>query len=169
MARIKAPGGIRDPKAYFNRVLTRVIISLRGQLGAILPADFTGLTDACQGNGYDGALQRPVDESVATHLLTQELLDRFTAERESLTAAVPGRSPDPDRYRELVASVAGQVLRSIVANDVCDADGNAALRAVYPEWFADGSGTASSAHQRFSRARADVRGLLQKIVSRNDL
>jgi hypothetical protein len=73
------------------------------------------------------------------------------------------------RYSELIVSVAERVLRSIVKADVCDADGNPALRAAYPEWFADDDGTADNAHQRFSRARADVRGLLRAIVSRNDL
>ncbi len=169
MARIKDPGEIEDLKAYFCRVLVRVIISLRGQLGAILPADFAGLADACQGKVGGRALQCPVDETVATHLLAHDWLERFKAERESLTAAVPGRSPDPFRYRELVASVAEKVLRSIITADVCDADGNPALCATYPEWFADDGGTAGNTHQRFSRARADVRCLLRAIVNRDDL
>ena len=168
MARIKDPAGIKDLKAYFCRVLIRVINALRGQLGAVLPTDFTGLADACQWKADGGALQCPVDETVATHLLARDWLERITAERESLTAAVPGRSPDPCRYRELVAGVAERVLRSIVAADVCDADGNPALRAAYPEWF-DDDGSASNAHQRFSRARADVRRLLREIVNRDDL
>jgi hypothetical protein len=168
MARIKDPSEIEDLKAYFCRVLIRVIISLRGQLGAILPADFTGLADACQSKVRSEALQGSVDETVATNLLAHDWLERFTVERESLTASVPGRSPDPGRYRELVVSVARQVLRSMVTADVCDADGNPALRAAYPEWFADAD-TASNAHQRLSRARADVRSLLRAVVSRTDL
>lgn len=164
MARIKDPGGIADLKAYFYKVLIRAIYALRGQLGAILADDFPGLADASQDNA-----PRPVDETVAAKLLARGWLERFMAGRASLTAAVPGRSPDPGRYRELIASVAEQVLRSTVAGDVCDADGNPALRVAYPEWFAEGDGTAANAHQRFSRARADVRGLLQAIVSRDDL
>jgi hypothetical protein len=169
MARMKDPGGIEDPRAYFCRVLIRVINALRGQLCAILPDDFTGFTDACQGEVRGVVLPRPVDETVAANLLAEGWLERFTAERESLTAAVPSRSPDPGRYRELIVSVAEQVLRSIVTADVCDADGNPALCVAYPEWFADDGGTADNAHQRFSRARADVRGLLRAIVSRDDL
>ncbi len=169
MARIKDPGGVEDPKAYFCRVLIRVINALRGQLGAILPDDFTGLADACQGKARGEALRSPVDETVAANLLAHGWLERFTAERECLTAAVPDRSPDPSRYRELIVSVAGQVLWSIVTADVCDADGNPALRVAYPEWFAEDGGTAGNAHQRFSRARADVRGLLRTIVSRDEL
>ena len=169
MARIKDPGEIQDLKAYFCRVLIRVIVSLRGQLGAILPADFTGLADACQGKVCGEAPQRPVDQTVAANLLAHDWLERFKTEREPLAASVPGRSPDPGRYREVVVTVAGKVLRSIVTGDVCDADSSPALRTAYPEWFADDGGTASNAHQRFSRARADVRDLLRTIVSRNDL
>lgn len=169
MARIKDPGGIEDLRAYFCRVLIRVINALRGQLGAILPGDFVSIADACQGRASGGALPRPVDEAVAGNLLARGWLERFTAERESLTAAVSCRSPDPGRYRELIVSVAEQVLRSIVTADVCDADGNPALRAAYPEWFAEDGGTAGNAHQRFSRARADVRSLLRAIIGRDDL
>jgi hypothetical protein len=169
MARIKDPGGIEDPKAYFCRVLIRVITALRGQLGAILPDNFADLADAGLGSALGVALPRPVDETVAANLLSESWLEHFTADRESLSAVVPGRSPDPARYRELIARVAGQVLRSIVTADVCDADGNPALRVAYPEWFAEDGGTADNANQRFSRARADVRGLLQAIVSRDDL
>lgn len=169
MARIKDPGGIEDPKAYFCRVLIRVINALRGQLGAILPDDFTSLADACQGKARGEAFPSPVDEMVAVNLLAHGWIERFTAERVSLTSAVPGRSPDPSRYRKLIVRVAEQVLRSIVTADVCDADGNPALRVAYPEWFAEDGGTADNAHQRFSRARADVRCLLRTIVSRDDL
>ena len=66
-------------------------------------------------------------------------------------------------------SVAEQVLRSIVAADMCDADSNQALRVAYPEWFAEHGGKVGNAHQRFSRARADVRSLLRVIVNRDDL
>ena len=172
MARIKDPSEIEDLRAYFCRVLIRMVSALRGQLGAILPDDFAGLADACQAKARGEALrspESPVDETVAANLLAHGWLERFTAERESLAAAVPGRSPYPSRYSELIVSVAERVLRSIVKADVCDADGNPALRAAYPEWFADDDGTVGNAHQRFSRARADVRGLLRAIVSRNDL
>ena len=169
MARIKDPGGIQDLKAYFYRVLIRAIYALRAQLGAILPSDFTGLADANQGNISGGALPRPVDETVAVDLLARGWLERFIAERASLFAAVPGRSSDPGRYSELIVSVAEQVLRSLVAADVCDADGNQALRVAYPEWFAELGGKVGNAHQRFSRARADVRGLLRMIVNRDEL
>lgn len=169
MARIKDPSGIQDLRAYFYKVLVRVIYALRGQLGAVTLEDFTSLAEVSQGKAHAGALARPVDETVALDLLARGWLERFMAQRESLTAVAPGRSDDPVRYRQLIVGVAEQILRSIVALDVCDADSNAALRAAYPEWFAESGGKVGNAHQRFSRARADVRGVLRMIVNRDDL
>jgi hypothetical protein len=169
MARIKDPSGIEDLRAYFCRVLIRVINALRGQLGAILPDDLAALIDAGQGNARGQPVPRPVDEAVAANLLAQSWLGRFAAERGSLAAAVPGRSSDPDRYRQVIVSVAEQVLRAIVTADVCDADGDPALRTAYPEWFAGNGCRVDNAYQRFSRARADVHTLLRAIVSREDL
>jgi len=170
MARIKDPTRIQDLRAYFFRVLTRVIYALRAQLKTVvLLEDFPELADASEGKAPGGAPPRPVDDTVALDLLARDWLERFMAKRASLLEAAPGRSHDPDRYRRLIVSIAEQILRSIVALDVCDADSNAALRAAYPEWFAEFGGTVGNVHQRFSRARADVRGLLKTIVKRGDL
>jgi DNA-directed RNA polymerase specialized sigma24 family protein len=169
MARVTDPERIEDLRAYFCRVLIRAINSIRGQLGAILLDDFASVADARQGKAVSEAPQRPLDESVAANLVARGWLERFIAERESLAATVPPRSAEPGRYRNLIVSVAGEVLRSVVAGDVCDADGNPALRTAYPEWFAEEDAAAGNSHQRFSRARSDVRTLLRKIVSRDDL
>jgi DNA-directed RNA polymerase specialized sigma24 family protein len=170
MARIKDPSRIEALEPYFYRVLTRVIYALRARLkSVVLLEDFPELADASEGKAPGGAPPRPVDETVALDLLAREWLERFMAKRASLTAAAPGRSHDPVRYRQLVVSVAEQILRSIAASDVPDADSNAALRAAFPEWFAEFGGTVGNVHQRFSRARADVRGLLRTIVKRDDL
>ena len=99
MARIKDPSGIQDLKPYFYKVLIRVIYALRGQLGAVLPDDFTALAEARQGKARGMALPRPVDETVAVNLLASGWLERFMTERASLTAAVPSRSSDPGRYQ----------------------------------------------------------------------
>jgi len=169
MARIKDPAGIEDLRAYFCRVLIRVINALRGQLGAILPDDLTTLIDTGQGKACGQPIPQPMDEAVAANLLAQDWLERFAAERESLLAAVPGRSRDPVRYRRVIVSVAERVLRAIVTADVCDADDDPALRAAYPEWFAEDGSKADNLYQRFSRARADVRTLLRAIIPRDDL
>ncbi len=108
-------------------------------------------------------------ELVSTHLLTEAWLTPFAARRGELTASVPGRSPDPGHYRAMIVTVAEQVLRAIVIEAVSDADCNAALRAGYPDWFAAAGCSDNTCHQRFRRARADVRTLLRTIIDRADL
>ena len=90
-------------------------------------------------------------------------------ERGELATRVPGRSPDPGRYRDVIVAVAELVLLAIVAGDVSDADSNQALRAAYPQWFGEPGCADNTCHQRFSRARADVRDLLRAIISRDEL
>ena len=61
------------------------------------------------------------------------------------------------------------MLHANVTGDVSDADSNSELIAAYPEWFAEPGCAENARHQRFCRARADVRHLLSTIVSRDDL
>jgi hypothetical protein len=96
-------------------------------------------------------------------------LERFAALRADLREAVPGRSDDADRYRDVIVTVAERVLRAIVDGDVSRADVNQALRARYPEWFGREASAAGNGHQRFSRARADIRDLLKCVISRDEL
>ena len=77
MAQITDPERIEDVRAYFCRVLTRVINALRGQLGAVLLDDFASTADACQGGSRSEALPRPLDESVVVNLLAHGWLGRF--------------------------------------------------------------------------------------------
>ena len=58
------------------------------------------------------------------------------------------------------------LLRAIVLGDISRADFNHALRARYPEWFGPEACAASNGHQRFSRAREDIRDLLRCVISR---
>ena len=170
VARVADPAAIRNLRAYFCQVLTREIYRVLGQPGATLVEDFTSLADAHQGRS-GGLLSVPqsVAETVSTHLLTEEWLEPFATRRGELTASVPGRSPDPDRYRGMIVTVAEPVLRAILIGDITDADYNTALRGAYPEWFAEPGYPENTYHQRFSRARADVRALLRSVISPDDL
>ena len=69
----------------------------------------------------------------------------------------------------MIVTVAEQVLRAIMVEDISDTDYNTALRAAYPEWFAEPGYPQNTYHQRFSRARADVRALLRTIINPDDL
>ena len=170
VAGLENPERIEDLRAYFCRVLINEVYHLRGQLRATLVEDFEGLAGARQGDGGCSPVPpRPFDETVGTGLVAQTWLERFAAQRGRLRAAVAGRSTDPGRYRDLIVAVSEQVLRAIVGGDVSEADSNEALRAAYPEWFGQKGRADNNAHQRFSRARADVRDLLKAVVHRDEL
>ena len=82
---------------------------------------------------------------------------------------MPARSDDPALYRAVIYTSAEGVLRDGINGEPSDADSNDAFRAAYPEFFASGDASANLCHQRFSRARSDVRTLLQSVVSRDEL
>jgi len=170
VAHVADPAAIKDLRAYFCRVLIRKIHRLSGQLGAALVDDFTRVADAHQERSVSTArAPRPFDEAVSLNLLAKGWFAYFAAQREELTASVPGRSGDHDRYRTEIVAVAERLLYAIVTANVSSADNDEGLRAAYPEWFIELGCPANTRHQRFSRARADVRTLLRKVVSRDDL
>lgn len=169
VAKVADPATIRDLRAYFCQVLLREIHHMRGQLRATLVADFISLADARQGRSGNLAASQPVAETVSTQLLTRDWLGSLAAEREKLASGVPRRSPDPGRYRDAIVAVAERVLGVAIFDVITDADWNAALGAAYPEWFAELGCAGNTRHQRFARARADIKGLLRTLISRHDL
>jgi DNA-directed RNA polymerase specialized sigma24 family protein len=170
VAGLENPERIEDLRAYFCRVLINEVYHLRGQLRATLVEDCESLAGVRQGNGGCSPVSpRPFDETVGTRLVAQTWLERFASQREGLRTAVAGRSADPGRYRDLIVAVSEQVLCAVLGGDVSEADSNEALRAAYPAWFGQKGHADNNAHQRFSRARADVRDLLKAIVSRDEL
>ena len=115
------------------------------------------------------APSRPVDETVGIALQARAWLERFAAQQGHLRAAVPARSNEPDRYRALIYDAAEQVLRDGINGEPSDADSNAAFRAAYPEYFSQPGASPDLCHQRFRRAREDVKALLQGVVRRDEL
>jgi hypothetical protein len=170
VALVPDPEKIRDLRAYYCRTLINAVIELRYQFRASLLEDFERVAETRQDEpGCHPLPPRPLDEKVIVDVLFHSWLEPFAVQRPELAARLPGRSSDPDRYRDVIVSVAERVLLSIVAGDVSDADSIPALRAAYPEWFDEPGCAENACHQRFCRARADVRSLLRTIVSRDDL
>jgi DNA-directed RNA polymerase specialized sigma24 family protein len=169
VAKVPHPEQIEIPRAYFCRVLVREAHRLRGQLRAYPVDDVAVLADVRQNVLVNAAPAPSVDETVSWRLRARAWLERFAAQRAHLMQKVPGRSPDPVRYKQLIVSVAERVLLSIASGDVSDADANWALSAAYPEWFAGEGCAVANGHQRLSRARGDVCRILQLIVKRADL
>jgi transcriptional regulator with XRE-family HTH domain len=164
-----------DLRPYFIRVLLHNIYrsiglrearhsDLRGPAAADAAEDLQG-----RGSFRASEESRPAEEAALEHLLIDTWRSRLNSNRDQLKAAVPRRSPDPGRYREVIAAVAEAVLRSATVGDVSSGDSNAALKALYPEWFNEPGTSPDHSYQRFSRARSDVRVLLRTIISREEL
>jgi hypothetical protein len=169
VARHRNPERIVDLRAYYCRVLLRNIHRLRSQLGAILIENYGSVADTCQRKPGGEPSPPPFDEAVVSHLLVQDLLRYFTERRATLSYTVPGRSPDPARYRDVIMTVAERLLRTSDTGGLSDAELNLAFRTLYPQWFAEDGVVASNIHQRFTRARTDLSRLSPEIINRGDL
>lgn len=156
---------INDLKAYFCRVLINEVYHLRGQLAAARVYDSATLAEMSDA-GLSGP---PSDEAAVTRLMVRTWLERFRALRDRLRASVPGRSSQPDRYRDLIVAVAEHVLRAAFHGGVNQADTNEALQAAFPEWFGQPGAAENTCHKHLSRARRDVQALLQEVVNRDEL
>jgi hypothetical protein len=96
-------------------------------------------------------------------------LKYFARHGADLSRAVPGRSPDPARYRDMITTVAERLLLASDAGGLRGDKQNLAFRTLYPEWFDEAVAAVNKVHQRFTRARADVDRLLQVFIKRGDL
>lgn len=112
---------------------------------------------------------QPIDDKVCNSLCHHTWLQRLATRREALLAAIPARSEDPSRYRIVIYRAAEQVLLDGLNGEASDADSNEAFRAAYPEYFAHLDASANLLHQRFRRAREDVKALLKGVIDRREL
>jgi hypothetical protein len=94
-------------------------------------------------------------------LLAEALLARLKHRQAGLMALIPGRSPDPLRYRESIVAAAEAILRTAVVEAVFRDDLTTAVREEYPEWY---GGDPARRFQRLSRARGEVQQLLQALT-----
>jgi hypothetical protein len=159
LAALKHPERIENIRRYYLRVLRNEAAKLY-TLRQETPFEDPDSTPAPV---------QPVDEKVCNSIRDQSWLERFAAQREGLREAVPARSGDPGRYQRLILKIAGQVLLDGINGEPGEADTNDALRVAYPAYFAQPGAAVNTCHQRFRRAREDVRALLQAIVSHDEL
>jgi Sigma-70 region 2 len=158
---------IKDPRRYFVRILINLIYRLH-RLAPVPVDNIEEVAGACPGNASSQSPAESFDDQVCARLLAQTRLEAFTAQRDSLVGKTPKRSPDPCRYRAVILAFAKAVLAAGAVGDLNEADFNPALRAAYPEWFADEGCAAANLHQRFKRARDDMRELLDPFIGRED-
>ena len=172
VATARHPERIDNLHAYFVTVLKNEITGLHALRRKTTPWENPG---AAAEPGRPGTVvcgpgrSRPIDDLVRTSLLATSVRARLAAGRESLLAAIPARSDDPGRYRTVIHASATQVLLDGLNGEVGDADSNDAFRAAYSGYFAEPGASANQLHQRFRRAREDVKALLQEVVDRDDL
>jgi DNA-directed RNA polymerase specialized sigma24 family protein len=165
VARLKHLAEIENLKAYFYQVLRREIARERGELGAILVEDFPRAAEDHQ--AHTRAPEEPAagfEDHACTSVQFWYLRKQLVADRDKLLASVPARSADEGRYRTVVYAAAVAILSAGMKSEVSEADSNEAFRASYPEYFAQPGASANTCHQRFLRARGDVRALLQAVA-----
>ena len=163
------PEQIEDLRKYFCTVVSHTAYRLRGQLRAAVVDDPAGLVDAYGRKLGGESLPPTFAEAVHTNMVADNWRECLAMNYVALVSNVPGRSSDPDRYRNVIAAVSKEMLDAILAGDFREADLNLTLRAAYPEWFAEWCLAASNAHQRFARARADIRDLLKTVIRLDEL
>jgi DNA-directed RNA polymerase specialized sigma24 family protein len=159
LAGLKDPERIENLRGYYFRVLRNEaakLYTLRQE---------TPLEDP---DSIPAPVQS-IDDKVCNSLNHHTWLQRLRVRREVLLPAIPARSEDPSRYRIVIYHAAEQVLLDGLNGEASDADSNEAFRAAYPEYFAQPGAPANLLHQRFRRAREDVKALLQTVVSRDEL
>jgi DNA-directed RNA polymerase specialized sigma24 family protein len=172
VAGIADPRHIDDLRAYFCRVLIRSVYALRGQLRAV-PIEDPGILTEMRTRWSTVSPAAPVlpfEEAAVARLAGEARLKRFLAQRERLRKTVPGRSSDPERYRDAILMVAEyMLLKALTGEGVRPADSNEPLRAAHPEWFGSAGYSANTRDQHFSRARTDVQDVLRAVISRDEL
>jgi len=171
LAALKHPEGIDNLHAYFLKALKNEASRLYTARRATPVENLEGtLTPGQHGTVVCGpAAARPIDEMVGFSLQAQSWLKRLGDERDRLLAAVPARSDDLARYRAVIYATAEQVLRDGINGEASAADSNDAFRDAYSEFFAQPGASADLLHQRFRRARLDVKALLKAVVDRGEL
>ncbi len=163
MFQLRHLGQIENLRGYFCKVLIRAVYHEQAQLSALLVDDFSWVTEQA-----DAAFQRNLlaglEDTACAAVQAQSWHMRLIRNRDKLAAAVPGRSSDPARYRRVIYAAAEQILRAEIYGEPSEADSNDAFRASYPEYFEALGAVKNTSHQRLSRARLDVRELLQAVV-----
>jgi hypothetical protein len=170
VARVHDLERINDLRAYLCRAIINEVYRLRGQLAPARRCESASLDEMAQ-RGAEQASESapPVDEAAITRLMAQTWLERFGAHRDHLRANVPGRSSQPDRYRDLIAAIAENLLCAALDGGLSQADNNEELQAAFPEWFGQPGDDHNTHHKHLSRARRDVQAVLQAVVNRDEL
>ena len=171
VAQTPNPERIQDLYAYFRRALINEIHHQLIQPASMLIGNIDAIADLGPECGPSPRSYTPpsIDKHAATRILAERLLVRLERHRDQLTACVPARSGDPERYQSAMFAAARQLLCLLLHGSVVQADWNAVIKAAYPPWFNAPGHDEDARHQRISRARRDIKTLLQRIASQAEL
>jgi DNA-directed RNA polymerase specialized sigma24 family protein len=167
--RVKIPQAIQDLRAYYCRSLIREITYQRSR-STFVPVEDIATTTEQVGTGsslYDPPAS--VENEASIRHLAETVLSLLEQDRDQLMSSVPARSADHRRYRATIAATARAILLLLLQGDVASADWNAILKSGYPQWYDEPGLARDALDQRLSRARRDVRLLIQKILPRYEL
>lgn len=164
---VRDPSHITDLRKYFCRVLQRKAVNLLESAGAAPSGDIEQVL-AAQATGAKrlGNARSPVEDCAVRAAQVAQWQLRLTKEGDR---RVPARSPQPERYRKVVSSVARWVLATLHDGELDAAELDRLLRHGYPEWFASPDAKIATFHQRLSRGRRDVFALLSCVIGRDEL
>lgn len=159
--RRRARGPIVDLRAYFYTVMVRTAGRMREDVARQgIPVD-----DPVAAAGPRRARElaaAPAEDEALRKLLNIARRELLRCRRAELWQLVPGCSPDPDWYRDVIVGIAELML----ADDGPDsrAEVNAALAAAYPGWFAAPDATDATRLQRRRRGRVDIGRVLKAVL-----
>jgi hypothetical protein len=163
---------IRDIRAYFIRSLINRSRRMRQELTqAPFPIDDP---DQATRNGagphpWNPAATASAEETAIANLCAAARRASFRANWTGLRNAIPGSSPDPGRYQDIVLELAGQIAAGTGEGPMNHAEINQCLVRGYPEWFNEPCCARGTLYQRRRRARESIHTVLLKICGPDDL
>jgi hypothetical protein len=170
IASMQHPERIINLRAYFLRVLRNEINGVHALTPTVPLDDVKGSSQPQRGRQLDGPAAEPaVDDRACRTVQNQVFLKRYASHRNQLIDAIPARSTDPGRYREVIYAAGKQVLLGALGLEPNDAAFPRILRASYPEYFEEPGAAPNTLHRRISRARDDIKALLQATIRREEL
>lgn len=163
---VRDPDHISDLRGFFRRVLIDTCSRQSSRRQRLL---FLEELEAEQQEEALATDAVSLQDEVASKLALEAVIRTFRDHRDRLTALVARRSPEPARYQDAIVNVGLKYYLGVRQGSVTTQDLNAMLKDAFPGWFLDTRRSADTSFQRLSRGRADMRALLQAVVSKADL
>jgi DNA-directed RNA polymerase specialized sigma24 family protein len=161
VARASASRPIDNLSGYFYRVMVNAAKRLRADVAHQgIPSE-----DPAAAAGPHRARQlaaASAEDAALPEVVNDARRDRLRHDQAGLRPLISACSPDPDRYRDAIFTVAGQLLAD--GGPANQTEVNDALVAAYPEWFAAPGAATATIDQRRFRGRRDIKRVLAVVI-----